>query len=189
MQEDEAAGVRRRDAPVVFLGDSITEGGNWRRWFPDVWAVNAGVGGDTAADVLARLASAVPDSGPAVPCAVLLLVGTNDLSWERSIAAITADVAAILDGIRQRAPRAHVVVQGVMPREAAATARVRELNAAYRALVDARPGVGYLDLWPALAASDGTLLAHCTEDQLHLTQAGYEAWLTMLRPVVASLTP
>jgi lysophospholipase L1-like esterase len=189
MRRDETAGGQGSGGPVVLLGDSITEGGDWQRWFPDVWAVNAGVGGDTAADVLARLASAVPDSGPAVPRAVLLLVGTNDLSWERSIVAIAADVAAILDGIRQRAPRAQVVVQGVMPREAASTRRVRELNAAYRALADARPGVAYLDLWPALAAPDGTLLAHCTEDQLHLTDAGYEAWLTVLRPVVASLAP
>jgi hypothetical protein len=32
---------------VVFLGDSITEGGCWEEWFPELPACNRGIGGDS----------------------------------------------------------------------------------------------------------------------------------------------
>jgi hypothetical protein len=37
---------------VVFLGDSITAGGAWHEWFPDVPVVNRGIDGDTSLDRL-----------------------------------------------------------------------------------------------------------------------------------------
>ena len=44
---------------VVFLGDSITEGGMWEEWFPELRTANRGVGGDAVRDVVGRLHSAI----------------------------------------------------------------------------------------------------------------------------------
>ena len=60
---------------VVFLGDSITEGGVWDEWFRELLTLNRGIGGDTVGGVLDRLDSALYE-----PRAISLLIGTNDLT-------------------------------------------------------------------------------------------------------------
>lgn len=40
---------------IVFVGNSITEGGNWSELFPDKHILNRGIGGDVSDGVLKRL--------------------------------------------------------------------------------------------------------------------------------------
>ena len=44
---------------VVFVGDSITEGGEWSDFFPNISVANRGVDSDITADILRRLDSIV----------------------------------------------------------------------------------------------------------------------------------
>jgi lysophospholipase L1-like esterase len=165
---------------VVLLGDSITEYGLWQEWFSGLPVLNRGISGETSADLLRRLDSAIHE-----PAAVFLLIGTNDLSAGISLADIVRNVRALLEEIERRAPGTPVVVQSVMPRTARFRDDIRLLNDAYRALVDAAPAhVQYLDLWPALADEQGLLRSAFTEDGLHLGGAGYAAWVDVLRPHV-----
>jgi len=166
------------ESRVVFLGDSITEAGQWDEWFPGVDVANRGIGGDTSQDVLDRLDSAVVGAK-----AVLLLVGTNDLWLKISVADIVHNVAETVAGISVRAPGAPILLQSVMPRAAKYRLRGVELNEAYRQLAD-RAGVTYIDLWPALSDGQGQLPAEYTLDRLHLTGRGYQAWVDLLRPYV-----
>ena len=41
--------------PLVFLGDSITDDGNWDKLFPNLSAENRGIGGDSTLGLLNRL--------------------------------------------------------------------------------------------------------------------------------------
>ncbi|MFE3054183.1 hypothetical protein [Nocardia sp. NPDC059239] len=45
----------------------------------------------------------------------------------------------------------------------------------------------YIDLWPALADANGALRQEFTRDGLHLSGAGYAAWIEVLRPHIAAL--
>lgn len=165
---------------VVMLGDSITEGGVWNELLPDVPAINRGVGGETAAQVLARLDLVIN-----APRAVFLLVGTNDIASGLPTARILDDVSRILAGIETRAPGTPVVVQSIMPRALSYREEVLFVNARLVELVRrAGAHISYLDLWPALADADGALRAEFTEDKLHLNGDGYAAWLDVLRPAV-----
>ena len=171
------------DGRVVFLGDSISEGGLWDEWFPDQPVLNRGIGGETSAQVLARLDSAI-----AGPRAVFLLVGTNDLTTAVPEDDIVDNVEAILDDIERRAPWTPVHVQSVMPRTARFRDSVRSLNRRLERLVAGRPDhVHFLDLWPALADADGDLRREYSIDRLHLNGEGYRAWTDVLRPVLTSL--
>jgi len=168
---------------LVFLGDSITQGGLWQEWFAGAPVLNRGIDGETSADLLRRVDSAVRD-----PLAVFLLIGTNDLTSGVPLQQITANVRALLAEIDRRAPGTPVVVQSVMPRTPRFRDDLRLLNRAYRRLVDgSADNVTYLDLWPALADDDGDLRAECTEDRLHLNGPGYAAWVEVLRPLVDAL--
>ncbi len=63
--------------PVVFFGDSITQGwATLAKDFPDVIAINRGISGDTSRGLRYRLKEDVLDLHPR---AVVLLIGTNDL--------------------------------------------------------------------------------------------------------------
>ena len=183
MRADQFARLGAAPGSVVLLGDSITEFGLWQEWFPGLPVLNRGIGGETAADLLRRLDSAIDR-----PLAVFLLIGTNDISRGVRLPEIVADVRTLLEEVQRRAPGTPVVVQSVLPRTARFRNDVRLLNAAYRALVE-RIGhpVEYLDLEPVLADEHGDLRADLTGDGLHLNGAGYAAWVDVLRPRVEAL--
>ncbi|WP_189016576.1 GDSL-type esterase/lipase family protein [Paenarthrobacter histidinolovorans] len=165
---------------IVFLGDSISEGGLWEEWFPTVEVLNRGIGGETSAQVLDRLDTAINE-----PRAVFLLIGTNDLTRGLTIDVIERNVRSILQCIRQRSPECTVFVQSVMPRTAARKEELQELNQRLLELCRAAtPSTRFIDLWPVLATSEGTLNPHFSEDNLHLNGDGYRAWVDLIRPLV-----
>ncbi|MEV6138986.1 GDSL-type esterase/lipase family protein [Nocardia sp. NPDC051990] len=166
---------------VVFLGDSITEGGLWQEWFPEVESVNRGIGGDTIDNLLTRLDTAID-----APAAVFMLIGTNDLGLGRSTDRVAADMRRLVGGVRDRAAEAPLFVQSVMPRRGRFAGRIRELNHVYREIAEQAEAV-YIDLWPALADENGCLRGEFTRDRLHLSGAGYAAWVELLRPYIRTL--
>jgi lysophospholipase L1-like esterase len=167
---------------VVFLGDSITEGGRWEEIFPSAPARNRGIGGDTSAGVLARLAQVTS----AKPSAVFLMIGTNDLTTGASVEEISANVEAILARIRDESPSTRVLVQSVLPRGADYRSRVERLNARL-AEIARDAGVEFVDLYPKfLDPSDGSIRNDLSNDELHLLGAGYRVWQTQLARYVPS---
>ncbi len=176
--DEDRNGSRR----VVFLGDSITASGDWASWFPDVDAVNLGVSGDTTDDLLARLDAVIAEA----PDDISLLVGTNDLGHRLSVEHLVRNIQSLLVDLRRELPGTRLLLQSIMPRGAEFAEQVQEANIhlwQFAPTVHAQ----YLDLWPALAADDGALRAEYSDDGLHLTPAGYEAWLVELRPALERL--
>ena len=170
---------KRTDGRVLFLGDSITQGGEWNELFPELSTVNRGINGNTTEDVLARLDEALQN-----PIAVSLLIGTNDLHTYRRLKdadGIVNRVEKIIDRIKTAAPHAHIFVNSITPRTPLFAPRIRALNERYADLAR-RTGSTYVDLWPALADEHGALRKEFTADNLHLIPAGYEAWRDVLRP-------
>ncbi|WP_432246186.1 GDSL-type esterase/lipase family protein (plasmid) [Arthrobacter sp. G.S.26] len=168
---------------VVFLGDSISEFGLWDEWFPNVPVLNRGIGGETSAQVLDRISTAIHE-----PVAVILLIGTNDLALGVPEADVLNNIHLILDEIEKRAPATPVWVQSVMPRTEKLLPELRSLNAGIQRIVDdLSDGVRYLDLWPVLATEKGTLPEEYSLDHLHLNGAGYQAWTSLLRESIPVL--
>ncbi|TFD92734.1 hypothetical protein E3T61_06440 [Cryobacterium lactosi] len=167
---------------VVFVGDGLSGGARWEERFPELEVHNLGVNGDTTDEVLGRLDQVVETD----PDAVVLQVGTNDVGWNRSDEYIVRNIETILCTLRKRLPGVRVLVQSVPPREKEFVHLIRSVNRHLRQFaptVKAR----YLDLWPTLAAEDGTLSTEWSADHLHLTEAGYLVWLAELRPALADL--
>ena len=164
---------------LVFLGDSITEHGRWQEWFGSYETHNLGVGGDTTDEVKARLDDVVALN----PGTVVLLVGANDLAKNRSVEHIVQNIETILVTLRNDLPDAEILLQSVMPRGHEYAEEIRDIN---RHIWQFASSVRthYLDLWPALALQDGELNPEYTDDRLHLTEAGYEAWLSELEPAL-----
>lgn len=162
---------------LAFVGDSITADGRWDEWFPEESTLNLGVGGSTTDDVIRQ----VPEIVKAAPSCVIVMVGTNDLAWRRSAEYIVRNVETILALLRQGLPDAYLLVQSVLPRERDYAEVIREINRHLRQFAPSLRAQ-YLDLWPVFALTDGSLNPEFSDDNLHLGEAGYDAWLTELRP-------
>jgi lysophospholipase L1-like esterase len=165
------------DNTVLFLGDSITAQGDWQTWFPEIDALNFGVGGNTTDDVMARIDSVIA----ADPDEIILLIGTNDLGTRQTVEHLVRNVQSIMVDLRRELPGARMLLQSVMPRGREFSDRIQEANIHLRQF-SATVHAQYLDLWPAMALEDGELNPAFSDDRLHLNAAGYEAWLSELRP-------
>jgi lysophospholipase L1-like esterase len=165
------------DNTVLFLGDSLTAHGEWSAWFPDVNALNFGVSGDTSDDVIERLGSVVA----ADPDEIILLIGTNDFGHRKGVEHLVRNVQSILVELRRQLPGSRLLLQSVMPRGREFADRIQEANIHLRQF-SSTVHAQYLDLWPVLALEDGELNPTFSDDRLHLNDAGYEAWLSELRP-------
>lgn len=178
MAEDLGLGMAEgRPLRTVFLGDSITAGGDWEAWFPEYETHNLGISGDTSDGVLARIKDVV-DLAPGI---VSLLIGTNDLSQGRSPEYIARNLELLLSDLRRRLPDVGTLVQSIMPRGATLAADIQEVNRHVQQFAEIMHWP-YLDLWPALGTEEGDLKPEFTRDGLHLTSTGYEAWIATLRP-------
>ncbi|WEO78547.1 GDSL-type esterase/lipase family protein [Cryobacterium sp. SO2] len=167
---------------VVFVGDGLSAGARWDERFPEFEVHNLGVSGDTTDEVIARLDSVAETD----PDAVVLQVGTNDVGWQRSDEYIVRNIETILWTLHKKLPVTRLLVQSVPPREQEFVPLIRTINCHVRQFA---PTVKahYLDLWPALADSEGKLSAEWSTDSLHLTEAGYVVWLSELRPALVDL--
>jgi hypothetical protein len=167
---------------IVMLGDSLTEGGEWSELFPGLPLRDRGIGGDTAAGVLARLESITA----AKPAAIFLLVGTNDLVGPREIDASLATYHEILVRIRRETPGTRVFVQSLLPRSSDYRERVEAYNRALAGFCR-EMGLTYVDLYPSFLGADGALRPELTFEGLHLNGAGYRLWQSLLAPYLKEL--
>lgn len=170
------------ETSVVFLGDSITAGGDWQAWFPERTVHNLGVSGDTSDDVISRMDAVVAVR----PGVVALLIGTNDLSARHSVEHIVRNIEYIMVSLRRELPGARLLVQSIMPRGREFAPQIQDANRHVRQFA---PSINahFLDLWPALALEDGEIDPEFSTDRVHLTPAGYQAWLSELHPALERL--
>ena len=178
--------INKKD--IVMLGNSITHHGLWSELFDSKRVKNRGIAGDKTYDVLRRLDPIVKGQ----PKKVFILVGINDIALTNigSPDQVYARYRQIVERFVKESPRTKVYVQSVMPmnetvknaaRHTAKRKEVNELNAKLKAMSQ-ELGVTYIDLFPALADSDGRMRPEYTWDGLHLWGEGYLAWRDALKP-------
>jgi lysophospholipase L1-like esterase len=163
---------------IVMLGDSITAEGDWADLLPHHRVVNAGRPGFTTAE-LVPLARAVSNGQPRL---LVLLTGTNDIRDGRGPLWTRRYIDELVGVVRENSPATRIVLQSVLPR-ADRSDEVVATNEVIRTLAE-ELDVQYLDLYPVFDNGEGALRASDTRDGLHLTDAGYDRWVEVLRPVV-----
>jgi lysophospholipase L1-like esterase len=166
---------------VVFLGDSLVFEGDWQEAFPDVGVVNLGVRGDTVMDVTARL-DQLSELRVHVE-KLFLLIGSNDARLKLPARDLAARYAFLVSRLRQRLPDTQIHLMTLPPVGTGRTEIVLTLNETIRETAASHQLV-YIDLYPRFVDPDGLLRGEYTPDGLHLNDAGYEAWVTLVAPYV-----
>ena len=170
---------------VVFLGDSITQAGEWAELFPDLAVKNRGIGGDTTSGVLERLHQV---SG-GQPSAVYIAIGTNDLTHgpdERHISYL--QYKEIVETVQKESPSTRIYLQSLLPRSVDFRGQVEAFNVEIQRLAK-EVGVTYIDLYTHFLHSDGSIADRFSNDELHLNGEGYLLWQSLLRPYLLPGSP
>ena len=96
---------------IVFVGNSISDGGEWSELFADIRIKNRGISGDISAGVLNR----IDEIADRKPKKVFVMIGTNDLSRNTSTDSIFKNITKITSYLKQESPSTKVYVQSVLP--------------------------------------------------------------------------
>lgn len=180
---------------LVFIGDSITHGWDgsfspgpdrvWSSYYGARRALNLGFSGDRTEHVLWRLDHGEVDG--LAPRAVVLLIGTNNIGHgTHTVAETAAGVAAVCRRIREKLPRARLILQAVFPRRdkgEGVAGKIDELNRLIAPL-GRQPGIWFVDLNAALLEPDGSLGRETMPDLLHPGPDGYVKWAEALEPTL-----
>lgn len=176
---------------VLLVGDSITIqwGESWKKHFPELKAVNIGIGGDKTQNVLWRLDHGGVDG--LQPKAIVLMIGNNNMFFtsETGIEAAAKGIEMCLKNLREKFPAAAIIVAKILPAHAPGHRfyeDIKKTNAALDPLkLDSDPNVKVLDLWPDFTNADGTIKKDLfTPDNIHLPPAGYAVYAEKLKPLL-----
>jgi len=169
---------------IVFLGDSITDGGCWEELFPGIPLKNRGINADTTTGVLKRLDEILANK----PRAIFILIGTNDLPWfeYRSDDDILKTYNDILAYCKINSPATQVFVQSILPRKKNFSKRIQGLNIHLQKLAE-KFGYTFINLFPSFVGAQGELKKELTNDSLHLMADGYAIWVENLKPYIEKL--
>lgn len=151
---------------------------------PEYQVLNQGISGETTAGLLKRL-NLFDQTQPDV---IFVMIGINDLLRGRSDGEILDDQQRVIENLKVAHPQAKIVMQSVLPhaveqvtwegRDRLLTIpnhRIKALNEGMEAIAQAE-SIGFFNLYPLFADSQGNLRRELSSDGLHLSHQGYEVW-------------
>jgi|APGre2960657505_1045072.scaffolds.fasta_scaffold01589_7 beta-glucosidase len=178
--------TKNKKFDLCLLGDSVTQmwpGDLFVKYFGYFNAVNFGIGGDRAENVLWRLQHGELDGTS--PKLIVLLIGTNN-SGMNTPDEIALGVATVLQNLRTKLPKTKILLLGILPRRDANRAKTDAANPLIAKLGDGKM-VHYHDLGGMLLDKEGKLLPGMLTDDVHLSRKAYEAWGEAITPFITKL--
>lgn len=175
---------------IVFLGNSLTEGGKWDEYYPEInrklakrnGAIrNRGIIGDTVDGIEERIDEILKGS----PKKIFFLSGVNDISHDLSSDSIVNMIEKLMLRIQKESPKTKIYLESLLPFNESfrrykkldgKTYMVAEINAKLEKLAK-RLHITFLNVYP-LFLKEGTdvMDPEITSDGLHLNSRGYEIW-------------
>lgn len=170
---------------MVFYGNSITFWGDWPELLGSRNVKNRGIPGDTGFGLLELLSKTMNGK----PKRVFIMIGINDLARGIPQDVIINNYKRMAACIRAGSPETKIYFQSLLP----VNESFGKLKNHYRR-ADEIPiindflrkwtqeeGIGYVDLFNAMADENGRLKASYTWDGVHLSLEGYRTWVSVLR--------
>lgn len=172
---------------IVFLGNSITERGEWQELFADSKypVVNRGIGGDNSFGILARMDEVLK----AKPNAIFLMDGINDQFRKLPHDVSINNYRRIIQKIKTVSPDTKIFLESALPINESMTSEaytkgrnvlVPGLNKKLKALAEEEK-IAYLDICPLFQDENGVLKSEFTMDGVHLKPSAYIIWAKFLK--------
>lgn len=180
--EQENAEYDDYEVDVAFIGDSLTDGYDLAKYYPQYVTANRGIGGDTTFGLEERLQVSLYDLKPKV---VVMLIGANNMD------SMLENYESILKGLQENLPESKIVLLSLTAMGGEHWGRKNQL-AAYNnvsiKLLAQKYNFAFVDLYSALYdVSIGEVYEGYTIDGGHFTHEGYTVVTAQVTPVLKKL--
>jgi lysophospholipase L1-like esterase len=174
---------------IMMVGNSITEGGDWKQLLNDSTIINRGISGDVTFGVLNRLDEIIGRK----PSKIFLLIGVNDLSRNTPDEVIVTNIYRIAHTLRTRLPDTQVFVQSILPTNESFGNMMVNFKGKAKNIVaindQLKQGAEkwkytYVDLYTSFLNMRGEMDPQYATDGLHLNAAGYRHWVSILLSLI-----
>ncbi len=166
------------DVDIVFYGNSITNGSDFRKFFPDVSICNLGYPGDDLPGLRFRaytIATVNPEK-------VFVMGGINGLNYT-SLSTFTEQYTLMIKAIQESVPETKIYLQSILPvKSRRLTKKIQQCNTIIDSLATTY-GCRYIELFP-LYEKNGTMNPDFTKDGIHLKKNHYDKWAAAISPYV-----
>ena len=170
---------------IIFLGNSITEMGDWKKVLNDTTVINRGIGGDITYGVLKRL----KDITDRQPSKLFILLGINDIGKDIPDAVIADNYLKIVREIYAKCPQTKVYVQSVLPLNPTMPNFPQHYDKeehvlAVNKLLKANAQAGnytFVDIFHLFVDGEGRLKSQYSYEGLHLKPEAYPIWVDYLK--------
>lgn len=170
------------EVDVAFIGDSLTDGYDLAKYYPQYVTANRGIGGDTTFGLEERLQVSLYDLKPKV---VVMLIGANNMD------SMFENYESILQSLKENLPESKIVLLSLTAMGGEHWGRKNQL-AAYNnvsiKLLAERYGYEFVDLYSVLYdVSIGEVYEGYTVDGGHFTHEGYTVVTAQITPVLKEI--
>jgi len=172
---------------IIFLGNSITEFGDWQKLLNDSTVINRGIAGDNTFGVLARLDDVINRE----PNKVFIKIGINDISQNIPVEIIVKNISTIVKSIKEKSPMTKIYIHSILPTNDNVK---NEYPDAYNknSLVNLvnkqlkkqakKYNIIYIDINKIFSDKYGKLdIKYADSDGLHLNDFAYKTWIELLK--------
>ena len=166
------------DVDVVFLGDSLTDGYDVKRFYPEYVVLNRGISGDTSVWLEERLDVSLFEVQPKV---AVMLIGANNMDT------MLENYESILKSFKENLPNTKIVLLSLtsMSGEWGKKNQLAAYNNVQIKMYAEMYGYEYVDLYSALLNLEtGEIYDEYTTDGGHLTEKGYEVLTSKIKPAI-----
>ena len=174
-------------AKIIFLGNSITQFGNWQKLLNDTTVINRGIAGDNTFGVLARL----EDVTSREPSKLFIKIGINDISQNIPVEIIVRNISTIIERVKEKSPKTKIYLHSILPTNDNVKNEypdaynkndiVNLVNKQLEQLAK-KNHIIYIDINKIFRNKDGQLdIKYADSDGLHLNNLAYKTWAKLLK--------
>lgn len=96
---------------IIFLGNSITEFGDWKQLLKDSTVINRGIASDITFGILNRLDEVIAH----LPSKLFIKICINDISKDIPDKVIIENIFTIVERVKTGSPKTQIFVQSILP--------------------------------------------------------------------------
>ncbi len=167
------------EVDVAFIGDSLTDGYDLEKYYPEYVVSNRGIGGDTTFDVEGRIDVSLYELKPKV---AVMLIGGNNLKT------MFDNYEKILAGMKENLPDTKIILVSLtaMGKQwGAEKNEIAALNNVKIKILAEKYGFDFVDLFtPLYDITIGEIYDEYTNDGAHQTDKGYEVFTATIKPAI-----
>lgn len=173
---------------IVFFGNSLTQGGKWKEYFPAQDPANRGIAGDNTLGMLNRLHEIIE----ARPKKLFILAGTNDISMGRDNEKILTGIKSIIYQVKAGSPDTRIYIQSLLPinnddnkykRMLGKEKQIEKLNKEIQKFCK-KENITFINLYPAFLSGKRKMDNRFHTDGLHLNEDGYKIWIEQIKSYI-----